>query len=133
MKTQRNKRRFGLMYMLFEEWLNGYLEKGIPQEVVAVNFNIYEETGNNWSIEIVGTGSFDEEDEDWACDEITDFGSRENLFTMESDEEWEAVLGNVIGIIKEYLEKGKYASSLKGLTAVGTGFVDGDIEILYMK
>ncbi|WP_026507151.1 hypothetical protein [Butyrivibrio sp. MC2013] len=121
------------MYLLFEEWLNGYLKKGIPQEVVAVNFNIYEETGNNWSIEIVGTGSFDEEDEDWACDEITNFGSRENLFTMESDEEWEVVLENVIEIIKEYLEKGKYASSLKGLTAVGTGFVDGNIEILYMR
>ena len=121
------------MYMLFEEWLNGYLENGVPKEIVAVNFNIYEETGNNWSIEIVGTGSFDEEDEDWACDEITDFGSRESLFTMQSDDGWEIVLKNTIGIIKEYLEKGKYANALKGLTAVGTGFVDGNIEILYRK
>jgi shikimate kinase len=121
------------MYELFEEWLNGYLEKGIPQEVVATNFNIYEETGNSWSVEIVGAGSFDEEDEDWACDEITDFGSRENLFTWEAEEEWEVVLENVIKIINEYLKKGKYANTLKGLTAVGTGFVDGDIEILYKK
>ena len=64
---------------------------------------------------------------------VTAFGSRENLFTWEADEEWEVVLDNVIEIIKEYLEKGKYANTLKGLTAVGTGFVDGDIEILFRK
>ncbi|MDC7295413.1 hypothetical protein NXH67_18040 [Butyrivibrio sp. DSM 10294] len=121
------------MYEKFEEWLNAYLKKGFPEEVIAVNFNIYEDTDDNWSVEIVGTASFDEEDDDWACDEITDFGSRENLFTWEADEEWEVILDNVIEIIKEYLEKGKYANTLKGLTAVGTGFVDGDIEILFRK
>lgn len=121
------------MYEQFEKWLDKYLLKGFPDDVIAANFNIYEDSDDYWSLEIVGTQSFDEEDQDWAFDEITDLGSREDLFSWEADEEWEVVLENVIEIIKEYLEKGKYANTLKRLTAVGTGFVDGDIEIVYRK
>ena len=49
--------------------------KDSRKKVVAANFNIYEDSDDEWSVEIVGTGSFDEEDEDWECDEITDLGS----------------------------------------------------------
>lgn len=127
------ERQITFMYEQFEKWLDKYLQKGFPDDVIAANFNIYEDSDDYWSLEIVGTRSFDEENEDWACDEITDLGSRENLFSWKADEEWEVVLENVIELIKEYLEKGKYANTLKGLTAVGAGFVDGDIEILYKK
>lgn len=34
-------------------------------------------------------------------------------------------------MVRKYLEDGKYANMLKGLQAVGIGFVDGEIEILH--
>ena len=73
------------MYDDFEKWVNNILENDIPEGVVAVAFNIYDDGDGNWSVEAVGTSSFDEEDDDWACDEITDFGSREkNLLGMKT-------------------------------------------------
>ena len=63
------------MYAFVENWLDSILEQPIPAEVAALNFNLYEEGGNNWSIELVGTESFDLEDEDWGYDEIFDFGT----------------------------------------------------------
>lgn len=121
------------MYEQFEKWVDKYLQKGFPEDVIAAIFNIYEDSDDYWSIEIVGTGSFEEDDEDWACDEVTDLGSREELFSLEAAENWKVILDKVAEMIKEYLIKGKYANSLKKLTAVGTGFVDGNIEILYKK
>ena len=84
-------------------WLDEVLEQSVPEEVVAFCFNLYEDGDNSWSMELVGTASFDEEDMDWACDEVTDFGTREVPF----------------GVLKEK-------------NGVGVGFVDGDIEIIYM-
>ena len=121
------------MYEKFEEWLDHYLKKGFTDNVVAANFNIYEDAENSWSVEIVGTGSFDEEDEDWACDEITDLGTRENLFVMELEQGWEAVLESVVSCVKKYLVNGQYSDVLKRLVAVGVGFVDGNIEIVYSR
>ena len=121
------------MYEKFEKWADKFLENGFPEEVVAANFNFYEDADNNWSIEIVGTASFDEDDEDWAGDEVTDLGSRDELFSEELEKEWDEVLEVFLDYVRKYLEQGRYADTLKELTAVGAGFVDGDLEILYKK
>ena len=39
--------------------------------------------------------------------------------------------GDMIDILKKYLNDGKYADLLKSREGVGVGFVDGDIEIIY--
>ena len=121
------------MYTKVENWLNNVLIQEIPEEVAAFNFNIYEDEGCNWSIEVVGTGSFDEEDEDWACDEVTDFGTRENPLSWQEEAGWNEVLEEIMSVLKQYLNKGMYADVLKAGEGVGAGFVDGDIEILYSK
>lgn len=46
------------LYTLVENRLDIILEQSIPIEIVALNFNLYEDGGNNWSIELVGTESF---------------------------------------------------------------------------
>ena len=79
------------MYTLVENWLDSILEQSIPTEVVALNFNLYEDGGNNWSIELVGTESFDLEDEDWCCDEIFDFGTRETPLTWKEEKAWNEI------------------------------------------
>lgn len=121
------------MYAFVENWLDSILEQPIPAEVAALNFNLYEEGGNNWSIELVGTESFDLEDEDWGCDEIFDFGTRENPLVWEEEKMWNEILDEMIQIMKRYLQEGKYAGVLKKYRGVGIGFVDGNIEILFVQ
>ena len=82
-------------------------------------------------MELVGTESFDPENEDWICEEVTDFETRDDPFAWEQEAGWEEILEEVILVLKEYLENGLYADLLKSRCGVGVGFVDGDVEILY--
>ena len=84
-------------------------------------------------MEIVATDRFDVLDQDWACDEIADFGTRDNPFSWEEEADWSDIQENVNNALKQYLEEGKFADVLKGYEAVGSGFIDGNIYILYIK
>jgi hypothetical protein len=120
-----------LYYEDFSKWLDSNLEK-LPSDVVAVNFNLYEGSNQTYDIQLIGTDKFDEADEDWVCEEI--FTTGEDVFFIprtEDIEDWEDGLSFITKMIEEYLENGKYADVLHGLQAVGVGFVDGDIELLY--
>ena len=121
------------MYMLVEKWLNKILEQNIPSDVVGLNFNLYEDGSNNWSIELIGTDRFDLEDEAWCCEEIFDFGTRETPFVWKEEKTWDEILDQMMQIIKKYLEQGLYSSILKQYQGIGIGFVDGDVEMLFVK
>lgn len=121
---------------MFDElstWLDHVLDQAIPNEVVAFCFNLYEDGHNRWSMEVVGTDYFDADDGDWGCDEVTDFGTRENCYTWEAAKEWDEILNEIISHLKSYLESGTYAALLKEKSGIGVGFVDGDIEIIYQQ
>lgn len=115
----------------FNQWLDSVLEKDIPNEVVAFNFNIYEDPDMRWSVEVVGTSFFDENNDDWACNEVTEFGTREKPFSWQEDTTWEEVLFKVKNQVSKYLEEGKYSWKLEDKKAVACGFVDGDLVILH--
>ena len=119
------------MYNEFTDWLNAILEKELPFDAVAINFNLYEDSNLQWSIQLIATERFDREDDEWACDEV--YTSGEDLYTWKQDTGWREILDLATGWINKYLEEGKYASELKKYTAVGVGFVDGDISVLYEK
>ncbi len=121
------------MYNRIERLAEAAFGTVIPQDVKAFAFNLYEDADDIWSVEIVGTGSFDKDDEDWACDEITDFGTRNEPVSWQEETDWETVLQKVVSAVKEYLEKGKYSEKLKEYAGIGVGFVDGDIELVYVK
>ena len=38
----------------------------LSSEIKAIIFNLYEDTDNKWSIELVGTFSFNTDNDDWA-------------------------------------------------------------------
>ena len=114
------------------EWLDDVLEQSISEEIVAFCFNLYEDGNNSWSMELVGTASFDEDDQDWACDEVTDFGTRNMPLVWKKDAQWNEVLDEMLAVLKSYLENGTHAAVLKEKTGIGVGFVDGDIEIIYV-
>lgn len=117
----------------FVPWLDSIFEIGFPSDMVAINFNIYEDEGQSWSVEVVGTTAFDEEDDDWACCETTDFNTRENPFSWQENTTWEEVLPEVIGWIQGYLESGSHSEKLKALDGIACGFVDGNLETIYKK
>ncbi|MDE6642268.1 MAG: hypothetical protein K2K63_17295 [Acetatifactor sp.] len=123
------------MYCKIETWLNNVLEYKIPSQIPssirAFCFNLYEGGNGNWSMELVGTESFDPNDEDWACDEITDFGTRKEPLSWEKETGWSEVLSEVSSALKHYLENGLYADILKSRMGVAVGFTDGNLEILY--
>lgn len=127
LKKEGNKN----IYDGFEEWLNSCLSEELPEGIAAVNFNLYEDGNNKWSAEIVGTESFDEEDDDWACDEI--FDTRENPYAITCKGNWEDVLNIFKQCIQNYMEKGEYAEKLKKYEAVALGFTDGDLDIIYKR
>ena len=121
------------MDMNISNWIDNMLNADIPDNIVAFCFNLYEEGDGNWSMELVGSDWFDLENEDWACNEITDFGSRKNLYKWKMNCGWEDARSYMVNELTEYLADGKHSELLKSSIGVGVGFVDGNIEILHSK
>lgn len=116
---------------MFFKWLDAVLKVELPSEVKAINFNLYEDAENIWSVELVGTSEFDENDDDWACCEV--FSTRENPFAIEQEGDWQAVEEIFGEWISDYLANGKLSEKMKQYEAVGMGFVDGDLTILFKR
>ncbi len=115
-------------YEVFSAWLDETLAQELPEDIVAFHFNLYEDDENTWSVELVGTGSFDPVSEDWAGDEV--FTNRETPLCWIAETGWEEVLEDVISRIRTYLSHGQYREILRSTIALGVGFVDGDIVLL---
>lgn len=113
----------------FASWLDNVIENNELPEGAAVNFNIYEEGDNEWSLQLIVAGHYDEEDMDWACDEA--FTSEEDIYTWTQETGWEEVQSEAFKMINEYLEEGKNSEKLKSYGIVAAGFIDGVIEILF--
>ena len=114
----------------FYNWLEDALKK-LPGNVEAVNFNLYEDNDDKWSVELVGTSTFDENNSDWACNEV--YVTRENPYVLTKKSDWKAIENLFTTFLLNYLERGKYAHILKEYRGIGIGFVDGDLSILYKK
>jgi len=114
----------------FNEWLDGVL-KQFNSDAKAFNFNIYENK-KDFSTELVATASFDEDDEDWACDEIYASRNDNNEFHFNA-EDWEKALEFIQKSVTGYLDNGTYSTKLKNALGVACGFVDGDLTIIYSK
>ena len=102
----------------------------IPENIVALNFGIFE-SENGYCVYLIGSESYDVDDDDWACDEV--FTTRDQPFVIECESDWELVETFFISLVNEYLSSGKYAGKLKEYQAIGIGFVDGDLQIFICK
>ncbi len=116
-----------------KNWLDAAMPREVPDGVVAFCFNLYEDVDDTWSVELVGCGSFDPENEDWACDEVTDFGTRKNCCSWKEATDWQTVLEKALDTIGSYVNQSPKAQILKEKQAIAVGFVDGDLEIIYTK
>ena len=133
-KMNEVKRDMGETYLLnmeyrdFEKWVDTALAVELPENIEAFCFNLYEKGNNVYAVEIIGSPTFDDTDEDWACDEV--LNNRGYPLCWKSDKSWEGVLEDTVALVKRYLKEGKYASLLLIKKGVGVGFVDGNIELL---
>ena len=121
------------MYNDAEKWLDAVLAGDFPETVKGLVFNIYDDGDDCWSFEAVGTSRFDMIDEDWACDEVTDFETRDDPFSWEEEADSDEILQKVCDIISAYLVNGSLAEKLKTLDGIGAAFIDGDMQVLYSK
>ena len=121
-------------YEDFEKWVDTALSVELPENIEAFCFNLYEDFSpyddgkKLYSVEIIGSPSFDETDEDWACDEV--FNNRAYPLCWKSDKSWEGVLEDTKSLVKRYLKEGKHASLLLSKKGVGVGSVNGNLELL---
>ena len=123
-----------IMYQLVSQWLDQLKWDEVSEEVAAFCFILYDECDHeHWGMDLIGAEYYDPEDEDWACCEVTDLGSRNPDFRLAKRADWKEVLDDVITALREYLAKGTYAHILKSKTAVAVGFDDGDLHLLFTK
>ena len=122
------------MYQTVASWIDGLALEQVSDDVIAFCFNLYDGCNDeDWSMELIGTDSFDADDSDWACGEVSDFGSRDGELKWKKNTNWESVQMEMAAVLSQYLHKGKFAGVLKEKAAVAVGFTDGDLEILFTK
>ena len=64
------------MFTIISQWISELVEtETLPEEIVALNFGLYE-TPKGYCIYLNGSEEYDEEDEDWACN--NDCGSKQH-------------------------------------------------------
>ena len=121
------------LYNNLKIWLEGFSKEPIANKIKAICFNLYDDGNGNWSLEMVGTASFEQDDPDWACDEVTDFGTRNSPFSWNENCDWKSVLEEVSRYISKYMETGILDFVKNRVEAIAVGFVDGDINMIYKK
>lgn len=122
------------IYSSFKEWLDSLLENNdMPEDTKAFNFNLYDEEGDVYSVQLIASDRFDPDDDEWACCEI--WSSEEDIFFVdasdEDDKSSETFQKFISEIISDYLENGKYKDILTDSDGIGIGFVDGDLDIIF--
>ena len=120
----------------FMSWLTAALDSPIGKEVKAFAFNLYEPSGDpnvKFGIELIGAGIFDEDDSDWACEEVwePETGGLD-IPVAYSSRHWESCLAKVKALVARLLnEDSEVATKLKAVQGIGIGFVDGDLEVVW--
>ncbi len=129
-------------HMHFEEqfhaWLRHALAEGaMPPEVKAFAFNLLEPAatpGVKFAVELVGTAGFDEDDPDWACDEVWSPRQRQlDISETFSGPGWEACLARMDALLRTCLDSRTLGPLLRRGDAVALGFVDGDLSVLWQR
>lgn len=120
----------------FSAWLDNALRDGVPDSVKAFSFNLDEPASINdvkFGVELIGASEFDEDDPDWACEEVWEPVQRRlNIPLSFSGESWEACMAAVRSLIQATLDAdGAAAQVLKSRQAVAVGFVDGDLQVIW--
>jgi len=59
------------------------------------------------------------------------FSTRDNPFVIIKESNWENIEKIFTDMVKKYLDTSKNANKLKQYMAIGIGFVDGNLNVIY--
>lgn len=112
---------------IIKEWiLRIDKTESIPENIIAINFGLYEPYG----IELIGSASYDAADDDWACEEDFEPTEREcPELNVDANEDWEDFLELIQIILRELVVELKDLTVFK-IDNITTGFCDGDLFIV---
>lgn len=122
-KIREEKRQ----YTDFRIWLDDALRVNFPDSVKAFYFNIYENVFGNYCMVLMGSSSFDKDDDDWACDIVIKYPKHLILMFQKP---WQDILQDQKANIKQYLKLGQFRSKLRSKEGIGLGFDDGNIILI---
>lgn len=119
----------------FRSWLDDCFATPVEENVKAFSFNLYEPAGESdvrFGIELIGAGSFDEDDPDWACDEVWEPQTRGiSIPASYSGADWESCLAKMAALLERELSQDSPAADrLKNSLGIAIGFVDGDMTVI---
>ena len=115
----------------FYQWIRSINANETPNnEIIAFRFGLFE-TENGITMYLVGSKEFDEEDEDWACNE--DFEPKNKYLELPSEyvkgKKWENVLKDALIILRAFINSDEFKTSIfKNSVAIAAGFDDGDLN-----
>ncbi|WOE76283.1 hypothetical protein [Alterisphingorhabdus coralli] len=119
----------------FKSWLSEQLSVPIPEDIEAFSINLYElgEPNAKFGVEIIGAGSFNASNEDWACDEVWQPETRGIEIPVGfSGSDWQTCLHRVKALLLDLIVSDEpLVAVIKGSRGLGLGFVDGDLEIIW--
>jgi hypothetical protein len=114
----------------FNNWLNRINQtEAVSDSIIAFNFGLFE-SENGYTVYLIGSETFDEEDDDWATN--VDFEPEEKYFELDSSfvkgKDWQEVLEISEELVKEYLNSESLDNTIfKNAEAITTGFDDGEL------
>ncbi len=117
----------------FTEWLENSNEiENVDNSIIGFNFGLIETT-NGFEMYLIGSKSFEVDDEDWATKVAFEPKQKYFQFGKEfsADKNWQDILKISEKLIRNYVDSEKFKTSLfakaKGIT---TGFDDGNLTLI---
>ena len=109
------------------ELIEGLEREQIPKRVIAWHFDLYEP----YALELAGSSSYDEDDDDWACEDEDEFYPQSSRLQLDflSELSWRQVLKMLVQALRELQEQMPDAKIFK-CKRVAAGFVDGDLILI---
>jgi hypothetical protein len=119
----------------FRCWLEQGLARGVPEDVAAFSFNLFEPASSeiSFGVELIGAKFFDPNDDDWACDDSWQIEPRRLGIPKDwSSCDWGTCLRRMHDLIDQILRTDNQAfAALNQRKAVAVGFVDGSLETVW--
>jgi hypothetical protein len=130
---QKTENKTMTIEQTFAEWIEKINEnETVDNSIIGFNFGLFETT-NGFEMYLIGSKTFDKDDEDWATN--VDFEPKQKYFQFgkefSADKDWQEILKITETLIFNYVSSEKFKTSIfanaKGIT---TGFDEGNLTII---
>jgi hypothetical protein len=122
--------------MTFKEAFNNWISQlnkveGPTENIVAYNFGIFQNEENGYTIYLIGSATYDEDDDDWASG-FGDYAPQDRYLKIDDPEfknlDWEAAHQKIETTITEFITTDIFRNSfLSKAKAITVGFDDGEL------